>query len=121
MSITNTVWIEPGDMRDEGTYDRLTLRARTSPGLSARQRLVLDCLEKRGGQLGIVELASLVSARVRGTPTDAVPAAALRRTYCRLAASTIGDLEAKGLLEYREDGTVRLRGEREPLWSPDRP
>ena len=95
-------------MRDEGTDHRGTLRGGRLPALSARQRLVLDCLEKQGGQSGLVELARLVSARVHG-PREEVPDAALHRTYCRLAASTLNDLEAKGLLEYREDGLVRLQ------------
>lgn len=95
-------------MRDDGMNYGGSLRSGTLPALSARQRLILDCLEKQGGQLGIVELARLVSARVHGSREE-VPDAALHRTYCRLAASTLQDLEAKGLLEYREDGTVRLR------------
>jgi len=95
-------------MRDEGTDHRGVPRRGALPALSARQRLVLHCLETEGGQLDLVELARLVSARVHGSG-GGVTDATLHRTYCRLAASTLQDLEAKGLLEYREDGLVRLQ------------
>lgn len=114
-SITNTVFLESGDMSDRGAHHAIAPSTET-PALSARQRLVLDCLAEQGGQLGLVELARLCSARTRGSPTAAVPARTLRRSYCRLAESTISELETKGLVEYREDGLVRLRAS-EPLRS----
>lgn len=114
-SITKPLFLESGDMSDRGAHHAHAPPTET-PALSARHRLVLDCLAEQGGQLGLVELARLCSARIRGSSTAAVPATALRRNYCRLAESTISELETKGLIEYREDGLVRLRAS-EPLRS----
>lgn len=77
--------------------------------LSARQRLVLQCLAEEGGVSDPATLSVECASRIHNRPVDRIPLETRHRLFSELAAPAIESLDGQGLVEYDDErGTVTL-------------
>lgn len=79
-------------------------------GLSARQRLVLQCLAEEGGVSDPVTLSIECACRIHDRRVERIPLETRRRLFSELTTPVVESLDGRGLVEYDDDrGIVTLR------------
>ena len=77
--------------------------------LSARQRLVLQCLVEEGGVSNSIALSIECAARIHDRPADRVSRRTRQRLFSDFTTPAVESLEREGLVEYDDHrGTVTL-------------
>lgn len=80
--------------------------------LSARQRLVVQCLVDEGGVSSPVALSIECASRIHDRPADRILRGTRQRSLMDLTTPAVESLERQGLVEYDDrGGTVTLVGQ----------
>lgn len=86
--------------------------AYNNQSLSARQKLVLECLFEHNGDARTIELAASYAARQLECNPSSVTEQHLRQSYSELGNTLLTELEEKGLIQYcRETGRIQVNSD----------